>query len=194
MVLKQNFQVPLLISHPQALSCAPFSDYFQYGVPFFFGPGDVSGSCHLTKQDIFFQKKMIDSHSVCQSILICYLLTPRNKPNVVAHNNRLSHHFAYNPWSNNMNRQPNDRELNSNTSVNPKKVEEPNLKEDSLMAAFHANAQSSVSSTVSTQGNSSSSSASFQDSRSSLESQERVAQRVQMTEQYLLKALNLDRR
>lgn len=93
-----------------------------------------------------------------------------------------------------MNRQPNDRELNSNTnpsSVDTKKVEEPNLKIDSLISSFYATAQASASSQQSFAQDSTST---LQDSSSSIDHQDRVNQRMQMTEHYLLKALNLDRR
>ena len=94
-----------------------------------------------------------------------------------------------------MNRQPNDRELNSNTnpsSVDTSKVEEPNLKVDTLVSSFYATAQASASSRLSSND---SSSISFNDSRASVDDQQDLVQRrMQMTEQYLLKALNMDRR
>mmetsp|Transcript_29967 Transcript_29967/g.49465 ORF Transcript_29967/g.49465 Transcript_29967/m.49465 type:complete len:112 (-) Transcript_29967:304-639(-) len=110
-----------------------------------------------------------------------------------------------------MNRQPNDRELSSNTnpsSVDVSKVEEPNLKVDTLISSFYATAaaaqhhqqhSSSLSNsslhfnTTSSSLQDDSSSTLQDDSQSSIDTQDRVSQRMQMTEHYLLKALNLDR-
>lgn len=97
-----------------------------------------------------------------------------------------------------MNRQPNDRELNANTnpsSVDVSKVEEPNLKVDTLISSFYATAHATQSSnSYSSHSSLQDSSSTFQDSRSSVDNQESLNQRMHMTEQYLLKALNLDRR
>jgi hypothetical protein len=99
-----------------------------------------------------------------------------------------------------MNRQPNDRELNSNTnpsSVDVAKVEEPNnLKVDTLISSFYATAAHASSQSIDYSHHTSfqGSSSNLQDSRSSIEQNEdRAQQRIQMTEHYLLKALNLDR-
>lgn len=98
-------------------------------------------------------------------------------------------------FSSTMNRQPNDRELNSNTnpsSIDMRKVNEPNLRVDTLVSSFYATAQASASSRLSSND---SSSLSFSDNHSSVDQQHDLVQRrMQMTEQYLLKALNLDRR
>jgi hypothetical protein len=93
-----------------------------------------------------------------------------------------------------MNRQPNDHELNSNTnpsSVDTSKEEERNLKVDTVITSFYATAQASASSRLSSVDSSTNS---FNDSRSSVDQQEILQRRIQMTEQFLFKALNLDRR
>jgi hypothetical protein len=90
-----------------------------------------------------------------------------------------------------MNHQTTDRaQLNSNTnpsSVDTSKVEEPNLKVDTLISSFYATAQALTSSQHSWEDT-------LRDCRSPIANQERVHQRMEMTEQYLLKALDLDRR
>ena len=121
-------------------------------------------------------------------------------------------HFIHFYSKHTMNRQPNDRDLNSNTnpsSVDSSKVEEPNLKIDSVISSFHATIQASVSSRLGASSsmvdnNSSLSSSSFNSFNDSLgghssinmnvDQRELVRRRNDMTEQYLFKALNLDRR
>jgi hypothetical protein len=103
--------------------------------------------------------------------------------------------FPHPFFSPTMNRQPNDRELNSNTnpsSIDTRKVDEPNLRVDTLVSSFYATAQSSASSRLSSNDGSS---LSFNDSHSFVDQQQDLVQRrMQMTEQYLLKALSIDRR